>query len=109
MAKFVSQLARVEVAYFNPSTVWACTPLLIQKLDTAGSLFTVDLRLSNSFIVKHQYSMSNLELELTNTARSKCIDLFDDFRRYWQLPLENFARSVNNLLHRMEYILYTYS
>lgn len=98
LAKFVSQLFKPEMAYYNHSAGWACAPLLVPKLGTAGFVLTVDFRPINSFTVKHQYPIPNLELKLKRTAGSKFFALFDLSHGYWKLLLENFLQECQFLI-----------
>ena len=50
---FVKKLVRNGMAYLNPTSAWACAPLLVPKAGAARFRFTVDLRPVNKFTIKH--------------------------------------------------------
>lgn len=76
MDRFASDLVQYGLAYQNPESKWACAPLLVPQ-SSACFRFTVDLRLVNKYITRHQYSMQNLEHELTKLGKSKYSSTFD--------------------------------
>lgn len=49
--------------------------------------FTVDFRAVNSFTVKHQFPMPNIEHELSRLSASRYFTDFNSSRGYTQLPL----------------------
>lgn len=53
LSNFVSNLVKNGMAYANPSSPWACAPLLVPKPGPDKFWFTVDLRSVNRFTVKH--------------------------------------------------------
>lgn len=97
---FVAQLEKANMAYFNPSSAWACAPLLVPKPGPGGDefRFTVDLRPINRFTVKHQFPMPNLEQELTRTAQARFFALLDLSHSYWQLPLHEESQTCQSFL-----------
>ena len=58
LSDMVAKLVRNEMAFPNPTSVWACAPLLVPKRGPARFRFTVDLRPGNKFTIKHQYPCS---------------------------------------------------
>ena len=86
------------MAYSNPTSPWACAPLLVPKPGPARFRFTVDLRPVNAFTVKHQYPMPNLEHELTKLSASKYFAPFDLSNGYWQLALDKEAQALQSFI-----------
>lgn len=85
--KFVDSLVKYGMTYPNPTSPWACAPLLVPKPGPAKYRFTVDLRPIIKYTIRHQYPMPNLEQELTKLTGSKYYATFDFSHGYWQLPL----------------------
>lgn len=97
LSKFVSDLLRHGMAYPNPTSPWACAPHLFPK-PGALFLFTVDLRPINKYTVRHQFSMPNLEQELTKLSDSRYFGTFDLSHGYWQLPLERKSQELQSFI-----------
>ena len=70
LKELVDKLVRTGMAYPNPTSRWACAPLLVPKQGPTRFRFTVDLRPINTYTVKHQFPMPNLENELTKLGSS---------------------------------------
>lgn len=85
MDEFVTDLVQLGLSYANPSSQWACAPLLVPKPGSRYR-FTVDLRPVNKFTVRHQCQMSNLEHELIELGKLNLFATFDLSHGYWQLP-----------------------
>lgn len=68
LKNFVDDLVNRGLAY--PTSIWGAESLVIPQ-PRAKFRFTVDLRPVNKFTVKHQYSMPNLEHELTKLSIAK--------------------------------------
>lgn len=83
---FVSDLVQHGLAYPNPTSKWACAPLLVPK-PGADFRFTSDLRPVNIFTIRHHYPMPNLDHELKKLSLSRFFDNFDMSHSYWQLML----------------------
>jgi transposase InsO family protein len=92
LSKFVATLIATGMAYSNPTSPWACAPLLVPKPGAAKFRFTVDLRPVNRFTVRHQYPMPNIENELTKLGSSRFFATFDLSHGYWQLELDESSR-----------------
>ena len=97
MYKFVQDLVRHGLAYANPTSKWACAPLLVPK---PGSLyrFTVDIRPVNKFTIRYLYPMPNIEIELTTVAGSKFFAVFDFSHSYWQLLLAKQSQECQSFI-----------
>lgn len=99
LKKFVSNLVYNDMAYPNPTSSWACAPLLVPKPGSdVRYRFTVDLRPVNKFTVKHQFPMPNLEHELTRLSESRYYATFDLSHCYWQLELDESSRSLQSFI-----------
>ena len=98
LSKCVANLVKHNMAYSNPSSPWACAPLLVPKTGPEGFRFTVDLRPVNKFTVRYQYPMPNIEHELTKTSRSSVYAEFDFVHSYWQLMLHKLSQSLQSFL-----------
>lgn len=61
LATFVSKLLECGMVYSNPTSKWACAPLIVLKFGPSQFRFTVDLRPVNKFTLPHQYPMPNIE------------------------------------------------
>ena len=88
MGVFIKSLVSHGMAYPNPTSKWACAPLLVPKPGSQYR-FTSDVRPVNKYTVKHLYPMPNLEHELTNLGEKKpvCFANFDMSHSFWQLML----------------------
>lgn len=98
LSKFVTTLVQCKMAYFNPTSSWACAPLLVPKPGAAQFRFTVDLRLVNRFTVKHQFPMPNLEQELTRLGGARYFARWDLSHCYWQLPLDKTSQECQSFI-----------
>ena len=87
LKKFVADLLSCGMVYPNPTSSWACAPLLVPKDGPAKFRFTVDLRPVNKFTEKHGFLMPNIEQELHTVSGSNYFAKFDLSHGYWQLPL----------------------
>lgn len=87
MSKLTKELEVKGLIYPNPSSKWACAPLIVPKKGPEEWRFTVDYHLVNSYTYPFAFPMSNVEQELTKTARSKFYAILDFIHSYWQLPL----------------------
>jgi len=97
MRKFVDDLVANGMAYPNPTSRWACAPLLVPK---PGALFrfTVDLKPVNVFTIKHQYPMPNLEHELSELKDAVFFANFDMSHGYWQLLLSLISQECQSFI-----------
>lgn len=95
---FVSDFVRLGIAYANSASSWASAPLLVPKPGGARFRFTVDLRPVQKYTVRHQYTMQNLEQELSRLANSNYFATFNPSDGYWQLPLENESQSLQSFI-----------
>lgn len=66
----IDDLINCGMVFFNTSTTWAFSRLLVPKPGPARFSFTVDLRPVNTFTSLYQYPMPNWEVEHTKTAQS---------------------------------------
>ena len=98
LSGFVKKLIDHGMAYANPTSPWACAPLLVPKSGPSKFRFTVDLRPVNKYTVKHQYPMPNLEHELTKVATSRYYATFDFSHGYWQLELEQKSQVLQSFI-----------
>lgn len=74
------------MAYRTPTSRWACTLQLVPK-PRARFRFTVDLQPVNVFTIRHQFSRSTLEHELSGLSGAVYFSIFDTSHGYWQLLL----------------------
>jgi len=95
---FVGNLERKGMVYPNPSSPWACAPLLVPKDAPSRFRFTVDLRPVNRFTVKYQYPMPDIEVELSKLAGAKYFGTFDFSHGYWQLPLDPDSQATQSFI-----------
>lgn len=79
---FFQKLVSCGMAYSNPSSAWACAPLLVPKPGLSKLRFTVDLRPVNTFTVKHQFPIPSIGQELMKLADSKKFATFDFSQGY---------------------------
>ena len=98
LSETVDKLVRHGMAYSNPTSPWACAPLLVPKPGPARYRFTVDLRPVNKYTVKHQYPMPNLEHELSQLSGSRYFATFDLSHGYWQLELEESSQALQSFI-----------
>lgn len=86
------------MAYFNPTSSWACAPLLVPKASVVQYRFTVDLRPVNRFTVKHQFPMPNLQQELIRISGAQYFARWDLSHCYWQLPLDKASQESQSFI-----------
>lgn len=86
------------MVFGNPMSPRACAPLLVPKPGPSRLRFTVDLRSLNRYTVKHQYSMSIIEHELTKLTDSTWYATFDLSQGSWKLPLRDSSRSFQSFI-----------
>lgn len=86
LATFIKSLVSHGMVYPNPTSKWACAPLLVPKTG-AEYRFTTNLRPVNFFTVKHQFPMPNIEHDLDELRESKCFANVDMSHSFWQLML----------------------
>lgn len=98
LKKLVTDLTTHGLVYANPTSKWACAPLLVPKPGPARWRFTVDLRPVNRFTVRHQYPMPVLEHELTRLSKSKLFANFDFVQSYWQLLLHPASQASQSFI-----------
>lgn len=98
MKKFVDELLRYNLVYANPSSAWACAPLLVPKPGPAEWRFTVDLTPVNKLTIPHSFPMPVIKHELLKTSGS-CVYASVDFTHsYWQLPLHESSQECQSFI-----------
>lgn len=98
MTNLTDELIRFNLIYPNPSSKWACAPLLVPKPGPSEWRFTVDLRPVNQYTIRHQYPMPRIEEELTKTAGSSVYASVDFTHSYWQLPLHKDSQECQSFV-----------
>lgn len=98
MTNLTDELMKYNLIYPNPSSKWACAPLLVPKAGPAEWRFTVDLRPVNRFTIRHQFIMPRIEEELTKTADSVVYASVDFTHSYWQLPLHPASQECQSFV-----------
>lgn len=98
MSNFTSKLENLGIVYANPSSSWACAPLLVRKAGPDLWRFTVDLRPVNSYKIPHAFPMPNVEQELTKTAKPKVFAGVDFIHSFWQLLLHVASRECQSFV-----------
>lgn len=98
MTNLTNELMQYNLIYPNPSSKWACAPLLVPKSGPAEWRFTVDLRPINQYTIRHQLIMPNVEEELTKTAGSTVYASVDFTHSYWQLPLHKDSQECQSFV-----------
>lgn len=97
MRKFVDDLVANGLAYANPTSKWACAPLLVPKIG-GPYRFTIDIRPVNLFTIKHHFPMPNLDIEITKVKSSKYFANFDMSHGYWQLLLDVMSQECQSFI-----------
>lgn len=87
MYNLMEELMRYNLIHNNPSSMWACAPLLVPKPGPEEWHFTVDLRPVKRFTILHAFMMIQVEDELTKTSGSTVYASVDFNHSYWKLPL----------------------
>lgn len=77
MATLVEELVKYNLVNANPTSTWACAPLIVPKPGPTAWRFTVDLRPVNRYTKPYQFPMPQIEHELTKTAGSRYYANFD--------------------------------
>ena len=97
LSDFVKDLVAHGMAYANPTSKWACAPLLVPK---PGALyrFTVDLQPVNIFTVRHHFPMPVLEHMFLRLSGSRYFANFDMSHGYWQLLLDLLSQECQSFI-----------
>ena len=98
MRKFVVDLVANGLAYANPTSNWACAPLLVPKIGGPYQ-FTIEIWPVNIFKIMHLFPMPNLDNEITNVKSSKYFAIFtcimDIGNSFQSSCLKNISLSSN--------------
>ena len=94
---FVEKLVAHGLVYANPTSKWACAPLLVPK-EGGPFRFTTDIRPVNLYTIKHHYPMPNLENEFTKLQGSTVYANFDMANGYWQLLLDDLSQECQSFI-----------
>lgn len=94
----MSKLIRAGMVYLNPTSKWACAPLLVPKPGPAKFRFTVDLRPVNKYTERHQFPLPHIEQELSKLSGSRFYAIFDLSHGYWQLPLSEDSQECQSII-----------
>ena len=97
MRELVNDLVAHGMAYANPTSKWACAPLLMPK-PGARFRFTVDLQPVNIFTVRHNFPMPNLEHELSGLKDAMYFANFDMSHGYRQLLLALLSQECQSFI-----------
>lgn len=99
LKQLVATLVRDNMAYANPTSPWACAPLLVPKPGPEVRYrFTVDHRPVNRFTVKHQSPIPNLEHEPTRLSNSRYYATFDLSHCYLQVELDGTSQALQSFI-----------
>lgn len=98
LAQTLQKLIDCGMVYSNPTSPWACAPLLVPKSGPSKYRFTIDLRPVNRYTVRHQFPMPNLEQDLLMTSGSKFFGSFDFSNGYWQFPLHPDSQASQSFI-----------
>ncbi len=86
MKKKFDELLKVGYIYRNPSSKWACAPLIVPKEVCEKFRFTVDLRSVSAQTIKNLWPMPHADSMLTKVTGAKTFFQLDFIHEYWQLP-----------------------
>jgi len=84
----VKELERIGLVRRNPTSAWACAPLIVPKSGPEEFRFTTDLRPVNKVTVPHIWPMPDLEASLGKLKNKKVFALIDLCQCYWQFLLD---------------------
>lgn len=101
MNDFFNKLVDPGMEYSNLTSPWAWAPLLVPKTGLAKFCFTFDLRQIIRYMVKHQFSMSIIDQELTKLAGSQYYATFFLSLGNWKVPLLRSCRLISRSSHLM--------
>ncbi len=87
MKKKCHELLNVGYIHQNPSSKWACAPLMFPKDGPEGFRFTVDLRPANAQTKKHVWPMPHADPMLAKLAGGSIFFKLYFIHGYWQFPL----------------------
>ncbi len=87
MKKKCDELLEVGYIYRNPSSKWACAPLIAPKEGPEKFRFTADLRPVNAQSKKNMRPMPHADPMLAKTIGAKTFFQLDFTHRQWQFPL----------------------
>ena len=99
MQKHVKELETAGFIYRNPTSRWACAPLIVRKPHTKNEFrMTVDLRPVNSQTEQIAWPMPMLEVVVDHLSGATCFFLLDFFKGYWQFSLDPSCQEVFSFL-----------
>ena len=86
------ELLRLGLIRRNPTSQWACAPMMVPKPGPEQFRLTIDLRPVNNQTVPHNWPMSHIETAIAKLAQAKCYANIDLCHGYWQMPLAPSAQ-----------------
>ena len=99
MQKHVLELEAAGYIYRNPSSRWACAPLIVRKPHTKDEFrMTVDLRPVNAQTEQIAWPMPMLEVVVDHLRGATCFFLLDFFKGYWQFALDPSCQEMFSFL-----------
>lgn len=98
MNNIISNLVSCDMAYFSPTSPWACAPLLILKPTPAKFRGTVNLLSGNKYTVRHQFWKPYLEHELSDLSGCKYFATYDLSHGYCQFELDQELQALQSFI-----------
>lgn len=105
--KFLQQhfatLERFGLVYRNHTARYGSPALVVGKVPNPTDVeahfrATVDLRAVNAITIPIVYPMPNLDTIQEALSNSRCFQLFDFFKGYWQLPLAKESQEIHSII-----------
>jgi hypothetical protein len=102
MQGHMKELESAGFIYRNPTSRWACAPLIVRKPHTKDEFrMTVDLRPVNSQTEQIVWPMPMLEVVVDHLRGATCFFLLDFFKGYWQFALHPECQEMFSFLTDM--------
>ena len=99
MQKHVLELEAAGYIYRNPSSRWACAPLIVRKPHTKDEFrMTVDLRPVNAQTEQIAWPMPMLEVVVDHLRGATCFFRLEFFKGYWQFALDPSCQGMFSFL-----------
>ena len=92
------ELLRLGLIRRNPTSQWACAPMMVPKPGPEQFRLTIDLRPVNNQTVPHNWPMPHIETAIAKLAQAKCYANIDLCHGYWQMPLAPNAQECQSFI-----------
>lgn len=92
LKKTCNELVDLGFIYRNPTSNWACAPVIVPKPGPEEFRFTTDLNRVNIQTKKNMWSMPHADAMLPRTSGAKLFFLLDFLHGYWQFAMSKCSQ-----------------